>query len=212
MKQYPSIEHWSEDLLGRKIFAFDKLDGSNLRFEWSRKRGWYKFGTRGQMIDERHEQFGKAIPTFLDKYGDALPRVFLDNQHYKNVRNFVVFCEYLGANSFAGRHAEGDIMDTILFDVNPITKGFVAPKEFIRDFGHLHTPGLIYSGVLTMDFINDVKNGKYPLTEGVLVKGADKKTQVWMIKIKTLQWLEKLKEVHGQKALEEEFGKKLITL
>ena len=130
MKQYPSIEHWSEDLLGQKVYAFDKLDGSNLRFEWSRKRGWYKFGTKGQMIDKRHEVFGKAISIFLNKYGEGLQRVFRDNQHYRNIRTFVVFCEYLGQNSFAGQHVEGDTMDTVLFDVKngsfPLTEGVLA--------------------------------------------------------------------------------------
>lgn len=209
MKQYPSIEHWNKDLLGRRVLAFDKLDGSNLRFEWSRKRGWYKFGTKGQMIDEKNEQFGNAITVFLKKYGDYLPRIFTDNQNYRSIRNFVVFCEYLGANSFAGRHVAGDVMDTVLFDVNPIGKGFVCPEDFLKDFGHLDVPKLIYSGVLTEEFIFNVKSGKYPsLTEGVVAKGADKKTQVWMIKIKTTQWLEKLKAIHGEKALDEEFGKK----
>ena len=102
MKHYPSIEHWSEDLLGRRVFAFDKLDGSNFRAEWNHKRGWYKFGTKGQMIDEKNEQFGNAIPIFLNKYGDYLPHVFT-KQHYKSIRSFVVFCEYLGQNSFAGK-------------------------------------------------------------------------------------------------------------
>jgi len=210
MKHYPSIEHWNEDLLGRRVFAFDKLDGSNFRAEWNRKRGWYKFGTKGQMIDEMNEQFGNAIPVFLNKYGDYLPRVFT-NQHYKSIRSFVVFCEYLGQNSFAGKHVAGDRMDTVLFDVNPLTKGFVCPEDFIKDFGHLDIPRLVYSGIFTKEFIFNVKTGKYPsLTEGVVVKGINKKDkgkdQVWMVKIKTNQWLEKLKETNGQKALDEEFG------
>ena len=52
MKQYPSI---SGKLVNTKIYAFDKLDGSNIRGTWSKKRGFYKFGTRTQMLDENYE-------------------------------------------------------------------------------------------------------------------------------------------------------------
>lgn len=39
MKQYPSLNYWTDKMLGENIIAFDKLYGSNLRFEWSPKRG-----------------------------------------------------------------------------------------------------------------------------------------------------------------------------
>lgn len=67
MKHYPKIEYYNKGLINSPVIAFDKLDGSNLRFEWSRKRGFYKYGTRKVMIDTKDEQFGKAIPLFLDK-------------------------------------------------------------------------------------------------------------------------------------------------
>ena len=44
MKSYPSIPKFSFGDI--KLHTFDKLDGSNLRFEWTKKKGWYKFGTR----------------------------------------------------------------------------------------------------------------------------------------------------------------------
>jgi hypothetical protein len=43
MKTYPSI---SRDIVGQPIYAFDKLDGSNIRAEWSKKNGFHKFGSR----------------------------------------------------------------------------------------------------------------------------------------------------------------------
>lgn len=45
MKQYPHIEYANKNL-GDKIWAFNKYDGSNIRLEWSQKRGFYKFGTK----------------------------------------------------------------------------------------------------------------------------------------------------------------------
>ena len=52
MKQYETIPYYG-DYLGPDIIAFDKIDGSNLRFEWSRKRGFYKFGTRKMISPKR---------------------------------------------------------------------------------------------------------------------------------------------------------------
>lgn len=43
---------------------FDKIDDSNLHFEWNRKRGWHKFGTRTRLFNEADWQFGRAIPLF----------------------------------------------------------------------------------------------------------------------------------------------------
>jgi hypothetical protein len=46
MKEYPSILSAadllarSDDYLGRPFVAFDKLDGSNIRAEWDRQKGW----------------------------------------------------------------------------------------------------------------------------------------------------------------------------
>ena len=66
MKSYSSIEYFGEHW-GIPIIAFDKMDGSNLRFEWSKKRGFYKFGSRNVMIDENHEQFGKGVTIFIER-------------------------------------------------------------------------------------------------------------------------------------------------
>lgn len=204
MKQYPRIPYYDAGLFGRQVYAFDKLDGSNIRYEWNRKRGWYKFGTRGNMIDERHEQFGEAVTLFLDKYGDELPRVF--RKEFSNVENFVVFCEYLGENSFAGFHFD-EPKDVVLFDVNVYKKGLLAPREFIRKFGHLHIPELIYQGEYNLEFIEDIRQNAYDLKEGVICKGTYKtkgQDVIWMTKIKTRLWLERVKDKLGEIALLEE--------
>lgn len=199
MKQYPSIPYWTPDLIGESCIAFDKLDGSNIRCEWSRKRGWYKFGTRGVMIDESNEYFGDAIPTFLNKYGDDLAKVF-DEKQYRNKQSYVAFFEYLGANSFAGQHLPTDSKDVILIDVSEYKRGMIPPKEFVQNFGHLHIPKIIYQGFLTKQFIDDIKNGQYPVDEGVMCKGT-RKTKgselIWIAKVKTKSWIDKVKALHG---------------
>jgi hypothetical protein len=218
MKSYPKIQYFNQGLFGEDIYAFDKLDGSNIRAEWNPKRGWYKFGTRNTMIDERDLQFGEAITLFLNKYGDSLPKVFRTNKSYKRIESFVVFAEYVGEQSFAGRHNASDPKDIILFDVNQYKHGFVTPKNFVEDFGHLHIPDVIYKGPYTMDFVQTIRDNRYNLKEGVIVKGVlktkNQKDEVWMVKVKTKEWLQKVKELHGERALLEELNgdKKLLEL
>lgn len=213
MKQYPSILH--DIYLNRYAYAFDKLDGSNVRFEWSKKGGWYKFGTRRTMIREDDPLFGKAINIFMDKYGEDLERVFRNNKLYRNTNNFIVYGEFFGENSFAGQHKEGDKMDVVLFDVNQYKKGFIKPNEFIKNFGHLHIPELIYQGNITETFIKSIRNNEYDLVEGVVVKGtrpSKNADHIWMSKIKTTEWLEAVRKKFGEKALIEEFKGSNIML
>ena len=213
MKQYDHIEYYGKRLVGEVIYAFDKLDGSNLRFEFSRKRGWYKFGTRKCMIDEKNTEYGMAIPFFLNKYGDGLVDVFTKNKDYRNIKNFIVFCEWFGPNSFAGHHTDPiDKMNLVLIEVNPITKGFVDPKRFIDDFGHMEIPKLIYHGNLNHEFIQSVKRNDYGLMEGVVCKAKDsgKAHQIWMVKIKTDAWLDRLKNTFGEQKLKDELSGKDI--
>lgn len=205
MKHYPKIQYLSRDYFDENIYAFDKLDGSNMRYEFNKKSGWYKFGTRNILLDKTDPIFGDAIPIFLDKYAHDLEYVF--KHQYSGVHNFVVFGEFLGENSFAGRHIDTDIKDVTLFDVNVYKKGFISPKEFIDNFGHLEIPKLIYKGKFNEEFINMIKNDT-ELEEGVIVKGV-RKTKgseiVWMTKIKTNQYISKVKELYGEKYALSEF-------
>ena len=207
MKTYPSIEYYNKGFFRDTVYAFDKLDGSNIRAEWSRKRGWYKFGTKKEMISEKSENFGDAVPIFLNKYGDDLEGVF--RKKYSNVQNVVIFGEYLGDNSFSGQHDINDKKDIVLFDVNIYKKGLIPPRDFFDNFGHLHIPDLIYKGVYDEDLIKEIRDNT-ELKEGVICKGV-RKTKgseiVWMTKIKTSIWLNKVRSLYGEKALFDELNK-----
>ena len=206
MKSYPSIEYYG-DHWGAHGIAFDKMDGSNLRFEWSKKKGFYKFGTRNVLINENTEIFGKAIPIFLNKYGEKLEETFRTKE-YRDAQSIVCFGEFLGEKSSYGQHEEDDKHDVVLFDVSVYKKGFVKPRDFVRNFGHLGIPKIVYEGTLNMDFVNEVREDKYGLQEGVIFKasvGRKKGSEaLYYCKIKTNKWLDDLRLRKGDKALEEE--------
>ncbi len=196
MKQYDSIDYYGKHW-GLPIFAFDKLDGSNLRFEYSHKRGFYKFGTRNVMIDENNQDFGFAVQLIRNKYEDALTKVF-KSKDYRNSQSFVCFAELLGAKSNFGQHDFGnDNFDVVLFDVSQYKKGFIPPKQFINDFGHTGIPRLVYHGNLNKELVARVKTNEFGLSEGVICKGniQTKKdnSQLYYCKIKTNDWFDRLR-------------------
>jgi hypothetical protein len=207
MKSYNSIPHWNKGPFGEKTIAFDKSDGSNMRFEWSKNKGWYKFGTRNVMISKQDENFGDGIDIFLNKYGDELPRVF--NDKYKKLQSAVVFAEYYGENSFAGQHVKSDIKDVLLFDVSIYKKGMINPFEFVENFGHLSIPEIIYTGEYSIELVDNIRNNNH-LKEGVVCKGITKTKKegeiIWMSKIKTNEWLREVKKKLGSKALLDELN------
>ena len=197
MKTYPSIPGPGK-APHLPCIAFVKYDGSNLRFEWSRKRGWYKFGTRKTMFDRSHPFWGKAIDLFHEKLAPDIEQVFKTEKHYRGIESAVVFCEYFGPSSFAGQHAEDEPMTLMLLDVNPLKRGFVSPRDFVRDFGHMpYAAEVVYEGNLNHDFIEAVKRGDYPLQEGVVAKGGEGH-RLWMVKIKTAAWIAQVKSLYPE--------------
>ena len=197
MKSYLSIPGINSAPFGMPCFAFDKLDGSNIRAEWNRKKGWHRFGTRTQLLDETNKEFGSAISVFLEKYGDAIPKVLRDEKDYRSVNECIAFCEFVGEHSFAGFHDYEEPHDVVLIDINPYKKGIIGPKLFIKHFGHLHIPDVVYEGNFNKQFVKDVREGKYSVKEGVVAKGNDPNGKyphnLWMVKCKTLVWLEELR-------------------
>ena len=141
MKSYPSVAHKMNQEVD--IVAFDKLDGSNIRAEWSPKRGFYKFGTRKRMIDETDRHLGKAVLLIKEHYAKVLPKIFLSQRWHQNV---VCFFEFYGDHSFAGQHRKEDNHKVVLFDVSVYKQGFVPPKDFIKLFEDAGIPKVLYRG------------------------------------------------------------------
>lgn len=210
MLQYPSILGVKKIPLGNPCVAFYKYDGSNLRFEWSPKKGWNKYGSRTQMIDSKHEVFGKGIELFHDTMGDiiverlksAMPKQF------KNLERITAFAEFYGEDSFAGTHFAEDEKKLKLFDVFLFQKGFLSPDQFIELFGNYEfAPEIVYRGNLNQEFIESVRHNALDITlnEGVICKGVSDKIatkthgKIWMTKVKTFDYLNRLKNKYQDK-------------
>jgi hypothetical protein len=200
MKSYPSItKEVRNDIY---IYAFDKLDGSNIRAEWNPKRGFYKFGTRTQLIDEKTMPFGRSIALLREKFEDDLSLVFKEQK----LKEAICFFEYWGKDSFAGNHNFEKPMNLSLIDVAPYNQGILPPTQFIKQFGHLDIAPVLYEGHVSVELFDKVKQStlKGMSFEGVVCKGAnDKKTKApIMFKIKSQAWIDKLKDFcHGDNSL-----------
>lgn len=191
MKTYPSITKEINSSIN--VYAFAKFDGQNFRATWNPKKGFFKFGSRTQLVDESNKQFNKAINILHSKFSSDLEKVFTKNKY----RDVTCFFEYWGPNSFAGQHVETEEQTLTLIDVNPFNVGIMPPLDFIRDYGHLDIPDVLYIGKADGNFVSSVKDSSLkgmPL-EGVICKGSiDRKTKVpVMFKIKSNAWLDKLK-------------------
>lgn len=203
MKSYPPIPGFRE-FLGLRCWAFRKLDGSNLRFEWSPKRGWYKYGTRTRLFDHTDLDFGGAIPVFRETYGDALIRA-LEVMRVPLKNGVIAYCEFFGPRTFAGMHEPDDPKQVLLFDLNVNKHGFLVPEEFLRVGDHVPTAELLHTGHFDLPFVEQVRSGAIGGDgEGVVAKGFTGRKQtvhnLWMAKVKTRWWLQRLREhaaLHG---------------
>ena len=182
MLQYPSIPGISKEILyhlGKPVIAQYKYDGSSLRWEWSPKKGWHKFGTRRQLFDASTPLYNQAIPLFLNGPADDIVNNI--QQMNSKCERITAFTEFFGPSSFAGSHVETESKELKLLDIFLFKKGFISPEILNQMFlGKSWLPEIIYTGELTTQFINDVRTGQYPVYEGVVCKGNG-----FMTKIKT---------------------------
>jgi len=158
------------------------------------------------MIDEKCPYFGPAIGVFKNTQAEGLEKVFIDNANYRNVDNVIAFLEYFGPSSFGCYHDYTETFRLSLIDVEIPKKGFVLPSQFVKDFEHLDSAPVIYRGPFDDQFIEDVKNNKFNLKEGIVAKGVSpcKGLPVhglWMCKIKTRWWMQELKR-RAQESIE----------
>lgn len=192
-----------------KCVAFEKYDGTNLHFDWDRDFGWHAYGTRRDAFnllpegiaafDAAHPGLEECVAVFRATLADGVEHVFRGHERYQGWRSLRVFAEYLGPNSFAGMHKAGDAMELRLFDVEADGYGFVDPWTFVADFGHLSSARVVYRGKLTGKFVEDVRQGRFDVAEGVIAKGGTGGHDVWMCKIKTLAYLERLRRSFAER-------------
>jgi hypothetical protein len=192
MKQYPEIP---KDVPSFNAHVFDKIDGSNLRFEYSKKRGWFKFGTRTRLFDQSDDVFGSAVPLFHETLLFPLTQIMIDNRF----EHAVVFAEFAGKRSFAGQHEKDDVKTLTVFDVALDKKGFVSPKMFIKLFdGKVLIPKYLGYYRWNKEFTTKIY---YNEIEGITFEGVVGKdgegTHYNMAKAKTLQWLNKVHALYS---------------
>jgi hypothetical protein len=190
MKAYPSIP---KNVRGDvPIIAFDKLDGSNIRAEWSREHGFYKFGTRTRLLGPDELPLGEAIPLIQSKYERALSDIF-SRERYESA---VAFFEFFGPSSAFGQHTQ-ELHDVVLLDVSPYKMGLLEPRVFLKLFGDLHVPGVLYEGKANTELARSVEDSTLEgmTFEGVVCKGPnDKKAKMpIMFKLKSAAWKERLR-------------------
>ncbi len=113
--------------------------------------------------------------------------------HERGVQRIICYTEFLGPSSFAGKHEIAEPKELRLIDAELYKRGMMRPRLFVKTFGDLpYAAQVVYEGNLNVQFIQDVREGRYPVWEGVVAKGDD-----FMCKIKTTKYMEKLNEVYG---------------
>jgi hypothetical protein len=196
MIEYPSMQN-SSKAPRKECMVFEKLDGSNFRAKWTEKKGFTTFGTRTQLVDETSDYWGQVVTLFRDTIADSLHKVL--EKECRNKREAIVFAEFFGENSFAGRH-EDEPHKLVPFDIliGHKQRKFVRPQDFIKLLeGKVEIPRVIGQMNLNDSLIESVRRNDFGLFEGVICKGTETVGNavggVWMCKIKTQAYFDLLK-------------------
>lgn len=196
MKEYPSIMRTPR--YGVPVYIFDKPDGSNIRAEWSRKNGFWKFGRRNSLLDDSNPQIVKSKDLFLQTYGESLGKIFTDQRWTKAV----AFFEFWGPQSFAGVHVDSDEHRVTLFDVSYEKKGLMEPRMFLKLFDALPIAPFLHHGTFNVTIEQQIRSGQLPgiTAEGVVCKGSYVSPGLpLMFKVKTDAWVERVKSLYKGK-------------
>lgn len=207
--KYPKIPYFSEEFYDRYCWVFDKLDGTNIKVYWNKKRGWWKFGTKSTNFIDADSPYVESLELFWNNFSNELEKIIKKN--FNNHNDIVFFFEFHGKNSFAGSHIPNENKELTLIDVY-FKDGWLHPKDFINIFTSLPTPKLIKKCFFTEELINEIRNDK-KLKEGVVCKGFYNK-KYWVCKVKTDDWINKVKSLYSKEKLFDELNKdkKLMEL
>lgn len=187
-----------------KCVAFEKLDGTNLHWEWTHADGWVGFGTRSASYPLTREGIAEfatrhpgleTAPELFAAFRGTLADILATQPKFERVS---VFSEFLGPESFAGMHRPDDAKRLVVFDVYIQDLGFLDPWRFLELFGSLPIPRVLFQGRFTGRLTEAVRAGKYDVAEGVVCKGG-RTPDVWMAKVKTNAYLTRLKQAFGSK-------------
>lgn len=196
MLHYPKIPSSKACQLGPCVI-FEKLDGTNLHWDWQRDFGWHAFGTRRDSFNLLPEGIARFEAAHPNLRGAAL--LFLNTlarplaAALPEVENAVAFTEFLGPRSFAGSHHPEDPKRIVLFDVS-LEGEMQNPERFLALFGQLEVPRVLYRGKFRGQLLEDIYQGKFGVAEGVVVKGVG-----WMAKVKTRAYEEQLRRQFGDR-------------
>lgn len=193
MKKYPSIPTKISN--GKSIYAFAKLDGSNIRAEWNNKKGFYKFGSRKRLLGTDQWIIPNAEELIRAQEKDIS---LIAKEH--NWDRLLLFYEFWGINSEFGNHEQDDDHKVSLIDANPYKKGILEPKEYLSIFeDKIQIAPLLYHGFCDDDFVQSVRNSELDgmPPEGVVCKCRGKGNTIEMFKIKSQSWYDRLKTFCG---------------
>jgi hypothetical protein len=193
MKQYPEIQ--CKAVSGQAVYAFDKLDGSNIRAEWTRKRGFWKFGTRTRLLDPMERPLGEAVDLFMMGQANELGRRFKEERW----QEATAFMEFWGRNSFAGTHQDEEHFVSLI-DVSVHKRGIVLPRDYLDLTEGLPRARFLYHGNASEPFIESVRSGTLEgmTFEGVVCKGPYVTPGMpLMFKVKSRAWFDRLRGICG---------------
>lgn len=203
---YPKITDARDFPLGRCV-AFEKLDGTNVHFDWNRQQGWQAFGTRRDrfpwdpqgidQFEQKHPELNQVADAFTLALAETLQAKFVSDQRCEAWSQVRCFGEYFGPHSFAGGHLDEDVKQIVLFDVE-VDEQLLNPFEFVELFRELPIARVVYQGKFNGNFTEAVRAGKFDVAEGVICK-TGRRGNVHMAKIKTNAYLARLKQSFGSK-------------
>lgn len=185
--------------------ALEKIDGTNLHFVWDQDSGWTEFGTRRNRFSLNQNginEFHHAHPGLsdcIDLFNEQIKPLgdYLLSAKYSTYSEITIFTEYAGKQSFAGQHQPNDPKRLYVIDVL-LDSEFLPLTNFVTDFGTglwlpLDCfPTIVYNGKYSGQFVQDIRSGKYPVNEGVIVRSPHPKHNSYRAKIKTHAYMERL--------------------